>query len=86
MRLRRAGDPAKTRKPGPEPRSDFYAQLFPEWSARTLARYRLAMSFLDDQDERIEVIKLATRPSGSVNVSRMLDMAAMRAVKPDLNT
>jgi hypothetical protein len=75
MRLRRAGDPAKTRKPGPEPRSDFYAQLFPEWSARTLARYRL-----DDQDERMEVIKLATRPNGSVNVSRMLDMAAMRAV------
>ena len=45
-----------------------------------LARYRLALSFLDDQDERIEVIKLATRPNGSLNVSRMLDVAAMRAV------
>jgi hypothetical protein len=32
-----------------------------------LARHRLATSFLDDQDERIDV-------------SRMLDMAAMRAV------
>jgi hypothetical protein len=32
-----------------------------------LARHRLATSFLDDQDERIDV-------------SRMLDMAAMRAI------
>jgi hypothetical protein len=38
-----------------------------ERSARMLARYRLALSFLDDQDERIEVIKLATRPNGSPN-------------------
>jgi hypothetical protein len=41
----------------------------------------LRRRFLHDAAERIEVIKLATRPNGSQNISRMHDTAAMRAVE-----
>jgi hypothetical protein len=35
------------------------------------------MTLLGEEDRK-EVIQLATRPNGSVNVSRMLDMATVR--------
>jgi hypothetical protein len=51
--------------------------MFAEWSPRTRARYKAAMTFLADlgMKESKEVVRLATRPNGCVNVSRMFEMA-----------
>jgi hypothetical protein len=80
-RQRRNGDPGKVRKAGRR-RSEWSAlveNMFREWSPRTRARFKTAMTMLG-QEDRKEVIQLATRPNGSVNVSRMLEMAIMRYV------
>jgi hypothetical protein len=84
MRQRRNGDPAKVRKVG-RPRSERSAlvdQMFSEWSPRTRARYKAAMTLLGvlESQEQLETVQLATRPNGSVNVSRMFDMAVARYV------
>jgi hypothetical protein len=53
--------------------------MFREWNPRTRARYKTAMTLLGQEDQK-EVIQLVTRPNGSVNVSRMLEMAIVRYV------
>jgi hypothetical protein len=83
MRWRRTGDPAKARKPGRkrDPVLMAYRGILGDWSPRTLGRYALAMRLLPDEEARLAVIQRATRSNGSLNVSRMLDLAAMEFVK-----
>jgi hypothetical protein len=76
-RQRRNGDPATVCKAG-RPRSNSVASIeatFPEWSPRTRARYKRACLLLARTPQLREVIERATRPNGSINVSRLLEMA-----------
>jgi hypothetical protein len=75
MRMRRTGDPNRTRKRGPKP--SIFSNAFPELSPRTNARYSKAMSLLSTCGKKamIKAIKTATRPDGSINVNRLLGIA-----------
>lgn len=76
--------------PGGRPRSpslDLWRQMFGEdWSERTIARFDAAMRKLDSareisgRDESSEAIVLATRPNGTVNVSKLLRVADARLI------
>jgi hypothetical protein len=80
-RAQRTGDPTKTSKPGrpPDARLAHYRLLLKDndWSPRTLARFMKAISLLSDEDAR-QAIKAASRPNGSVNVSKLLSAAIRR--------
>ncbi len=81
MRQRRTGDPATTRKPGrPLDRvTQVMRALHLDYSPRTVARYRKAMHLLDrfDDGSKKRVLVAATRPNGTINVSRLLDLALL---------
>jgi hypothetical protein len=84
MRARRTGDPGKTRKPGRAPAA--YGALlrstFAEWSPRTQQRYISAMRNLRDLGAHMEAaIKDATRPNGSVNVSRLANFVDRELIR-----
>ena len=80
MRLRRTGDPNRIGKPGPK---------LPEWrkalremfqdiqSPRTHARYIEAFKLLQafDPETRKAAIEQAGRPNGTLNVSKLLNIA-----------
>jgi hypothetical protein len=75
MRARRTGDAAKTRKPGRTP-GPYSALVCDELSPRTQARYIRAMRILHEIGaDPIVAIKDATRPNGSVNVSKFANLA-----------
>jgi hypothetical protein len=83
MLLRRTGDATEPRKRGPK-RSELSALvngMFHEWSPRTRATYMRAMTmpFLS-VEEKQECIKLATRPNGSINVSRLFKLVQVKAL------
>lgn len=69
-----SSNPPIGRKPGRpvDPYLAIYRALFPEWSARTVARYALCMRRLRCMgiagDEWAAVCAKATRPNGSINV------------------
>lgn len=79
MRLRRTGDPSKTRKRGPkqnEWRRNARKMAFAEVSDRTFARYTAALALFDAAAvDTITFIKQATRPNGSFNFSKFHIMA-----------
>jgi hypothetical protein len=80
MRLRRAGDPSRVRKPGPK-RSLMRSVLPAEWSPRAQARFAQAMRMLEDAGggaEKQQAVKTASRPNGSVNVSKLLRIAVLQ--------
>jgi S-adenosylmethionine decarboxylase len=80
MRLRRTGDANRVRKPGPKKRAESVKRSsFHDWSPSTQARFDQALRMLVSAGGKEEVeraIKMATRPDGSVNVSKLLGMAA----------
>jgi hypothetical protein len=83
MRLRRTGDANRVRKSGPKRSESLTRSLLREWSPRTRARFDRALRMLlsaGGREEAEQAIKLSTRPNGSVNVSKLLGMAAMRYV------
>jgi hypothetical protein len=74
MRVKRQGSPDKTGKPG-RPRSlglDLTRSVFPDYSARTIARHNKALQMLGSEALRKNVIQKNTRPNGSISVSGML--------------
>jgi hypothetical protein len=74
MRRRRAGDPARVRKPGRKPSP--VNKALP-----TRARFNAALKLLHAAGKDAKpVIQRASRPNGSMNVSRLLEMAAMAYV------
>ncbi|MGA7487905.1 MAG: hypothetical protein WBW74_13335 [Xanthobacteraceae bacterium] len=81
MRLRRTGDPLRTEKRGRKtpPCLALSRSTFPEYSQRTIARYAQAMKLLSvcGEGALVEAIKAATRPNGTINVSRFGDIAAL---------
>jgi hypothetical protein len=80
MRQRRHGDPGKVCKAG-RPRSELSTRaewVFPNASLSTRGRWKAAMKLLSGDPEAGEVVRRATRPNGSVNVSRLLEMAIVR--------
>jgi hypothetical protein len=81
MRWMRTGS-TETRKPGPRPkrslRNDIREAMREEkWSARTMARFLKAFELLSvcGQDVSKNAILAASRRSGSLNVSKLLDLA-----------
>jgi hypothetical protein len=92
MRIRRHGDP-NTVKPSGAPRDANKTKarmlMGQNWSTRTFDRFwranailrRLAVNAGEDARER--VYKAATRPNGSLNVSK-LDALAVEAARPVL--
>jgi hypothetical protein len=80
MRLQRHGDVNRTLKRGPKPHelTPTLRQMFPELSPRTFARYMQAMTLLGtycDGETRKAAIKAASRPNGSLNMSKLLAIA-----------
>jgi hypothetical protein len=81
MRSRRHGSVDVKHKTGPKPGTrpdlDFHRSLFRDWSPRTIARFTEAMRAMSmaPDEKRIETIKAATRPNGSVNVSKLCELA-----------
>jgi hypothetical protein len=75
-RLRRTDNPNVTRRAGPK--TTAVSRMLAQWSPSTRARYRQALRMLcgESQDVVIEMIQRASRSNGSVNVSKLLDMAA----------
>ena len=75
MRMRRTGDPNKTRKRGPKP--SIFSNAFPDLSPRTNARYSKAMSLLSvcGKKATLKAINIATRPDGSININLLLRIA-----------
>ena len=75
MRVRRAGDPNQVRKPGRK-RDPALALLSEGRSRRSAARFLQAVRWLQEtgaDDEAVErAIIAATRPNGTVNVSKLL--------------
>jgi hypothetical protein len=84
MRLRRTGDPNVVRKAGakPKPMRQINAWGLRDASPRTLARLARACRLLDGQPEavKVETLERATRSNGSVNTSKLLDMATMISI------
>jgi hypothetical protein len=82
MRQRRTGDASQTRKRGPRPSPwlEYLRDLLPEYSPRTRARYAQAMSWLSPhgQEAMKSAIDAATRPNGTVNVTRLIEIAAYK--------
>ena len=81
MRLRRAGDPNVTRKPGPK-QSEWHAHLSNEGlSPRTRARFTQAVRLLDEagksREDTAAILHRAWRYRGRTNMSKFLDMAIM---------
>jgi hypothetical protein len=77
MRVKRQGSPDKTGKAG-RPRSpglELARSVFPDYSARTIARHNQAMQMLGSEALRKDVIQKNRRPDGSINVSGMLATA-----------
>jgi hypothetical protein len=83
--MRRTGDPNVVRKAGAKASkwSKLTSAQFREWSPRTRARYSLALSLLADQpmEVRTKTVQRATRPNGSFNVSKLLNIATMAYVE-----
>jgi hypothetical protein len=80
MRLRRTGDPEKVGKRGPKPpewRKELREMFQDIQSPRTHARYIKAFMLLRafDRETSQAAIKQASRPNGSVNVSKLLKIA-----------
>jgi hypothetical protein len=77
MRVKRQGSPDKTGKPGRprSPRLELTRSVFPDYSARTIARHNKAMQMLGSEALRKNVIQKNTRPNGSISVSGMLATA-----------
>jgi hypothetical protein len=86
VRQRRAGDPSRVGKAGRKTPADldYWRTTFPDWSPRAQARFVRAMRMLEDAgggtEEKQRAIKAATRSNGSVNVSKLLGIAATRYV------
>jgi hypothetical protein len=86
-RQRRHGDPERVYKPGSKlaPLEEVFVAQFREFSPRSRGRilqaYRLLVSF--DAETCVQAVARATRPNGSLNVSKLLDMATMMAVQRD---
>jgi len=84
-RARRNGDPAATRKRGPRPHAQRAQidKMFRDGSLRTRARYRRAFALLEacgeDFDHLETVLRLCTRPNGSMNAAKLLELAEERA-------
>jgi hypothetical protein len=81
MRQRRTGDPNQTRKRGRK--RDPLRDLFPDWSLRTIARFKAAMRTLRDlggEELWARTIKVATRPNGTLNVAEVERQAAFRTL------
>jgi hypothetical protein len=79
MRVKRQGSPDKTGKPG-RPRSlglQLTRSVFPDYSARTIARHNKAMQMLGSEALRKDVIQKNTRPNGSISVSGILATAKL---------
>jgi hypothetical protein len=81
MRERRHGSADEVRKRGRprDPVLDVYRSLFPEWSPRTLARYKRAMDTMRGlgatEDQTRQFTETHSRPNGTLNVNAMLVMA-----------
>jgi hypothetical protein len=86
MRERRTGDAKQTRKPGRKP--DAYVALLRGivgedfGSPSTFARYTAAMKMLRvvDIKTRQAAVTAASRPNGTLNVSKLLGIASMHYV------
>lgn len=81
MRQRRTGDVTRVRKAGRK-RSQLL-KGFEDWSPLTKQRFAEAVRMLReacDNDEKAESIKAATRPNGTLSVSKLLRIASMRYV------
>jgi hypothetical protein len=81
MRKRRTGNPTKTGKPGRPREQNVYTAVVkelwaPDASARTQARLAEAFRISDgcSPKARGEVLESCTRPSGSINASRFLEL------------
>jgi hypothetical protein len=90
MRLRRHGDPNKALKRGPKRDvgsiTGIVQSLFRDQGSRTQARYIRAMTIdrklvgiLGGDSYIVEAIRLAARPNGSVNFSKLLRIMETRA-------
>ena len=81
MRLRRTGDPERVGRRGPKlPEwEQGYRALFPEVSPRTLARLLQAFKLLRTLDPETHkwAVEVASRPNGSLNVSKLLHIATV---------
>lgn len=89
-RLRRHGNPNIRKKPGKSnPDLDLTRGLMTEWSPsnqRKFARaFRLCADHLDEGDWE-QLIKLSTRPNGSINVSKLFESTETRATMRFLET
>ena len=85
MRRRRTGDVNQTRKAGRkrDPMREMTDRLFREWSPRTRATFSAANKLLNasvDRDEAHRIMARATRPNGSMNVTRLYEMAVAHYV------
>jgi hypothetical protein len=80
-RQQRTGDPNKTRRPGPQTSEQrkLIDHTFKDWSPRTRGRYVQALSLLAPCGQEVmrEAITAATRSNGSINVCRLVEIAAM---------
>jgi hypothetical protein len=87
MRQRRAGNPEKVGKRGPKSPEwrKTLREMFQEQSPRTHARYIKAFKLLQafDAEARKAAIMQASRPNGSLNVSKLLDIAIMMTLAED---
>jgi hypothetical protein len=79
MRQRRTGDPNRVRKPGRK-RNPVLELLTENRSRRSNMRFVLAARWLReagaDDDALRQAIKTASRPNGTLNISRLLGIAA----------
>ena len=88
MRVRRAGDPSTVGKPGrkrsPERLPMEEMGVSAEWSPRTFARFKQAIEMLREVggvEEVKQPIEAATRSNRSLNVSKLVRIAAMRYIE-----
>ena len=81
MRLRRCGDPNRVGKRGPKrPQwQQGFRAMFPNYSPRTQARQITAFKLLSalGSEAHNPAVAQATRPNGSLNVSKLLNIAIM---------
>jgi hypothetical protein len=95
MRARRHGDANTVQKRGAKlnPSKDIQRKIMSQidWSPRTFERWWLAMSIAwksaASEEERTQIILNATRPNGSVNVSKLVrDATWLYVNKPGSET